>query len=179
MWVSILCCRSRFSFSICLAWYGSQRQLSIVVSDWEPYLGSLFSHFELWVIIFRFSVCFGFHLFSCSFVFCVQFIQYIVDTYHAAHWSKMSCSSSEEEENRYTSWLMSWDVASIYPHNWPSLWCHLFCGVHQSLLQQSTPTTWCCHPSTSRLGWCSSACKPPPLTSQHNEGHYGLILLWI
>ena len=33
---------------------------------------------------------------------------------------------------------MSWDVASIYPHV-PSSWCHLFCEVHQSLLQQSTP----------------------------------------
>jgi hypothetical protein len=33
--------------------------------------------------------------------------------------------------------------------------------VHQPLLQQSTPTTWCCHPCASRLGWCSSACKPP------------------
>ena len=45
-----------------------------------------------------------------------------------------------------TSWLMSWEVASIYPHNVLSSWCHLFCEVHQSLLQQSTPTTWCCHP---------------------------------
>jgi hypothetical protein len=32
----------------------NQRQLTIVVSDQEPYLGSLFSHFELWVIIFWF-----------------------------------------------------------------------------------------------------------------------------
>ena len=39
-----------------------------------------------------------------------------------------------------TSWLMSWDVASIYPHNCPASWCHLFCEVHQSLLQQSTST---------------------------------------
>ena len=45
-----------------------------------------------------------------------------------------------------TSWLMSWDVASIYPHTFASSWCHLFCEVQQSLLQQSTPTTWCCHP---------------------------------
>ena len=57
---------------VCPGMVLNQRQLSIVVPDWEPYLGSLFSHFELWVIIFRFSVCtihcFGFHLFSCSFV---------------------------------------------------------------------------------------------------------------
>ena len=42
---------------------------------------------------------------------------------------------------------------------------HLFCEVHQSLLQQSPPTTWCCHPRASRLGCCSSACKPPPISS--------------
>ena len=54
-----------------------------------------------------------------------------------------------------------------------SSWWHLFCEVHQSLLQQSTPTTWwCCHPRASRLGWCSLACKPPPFTSKHNDGHY-------
>ena len=32
----------------------NQRQLSIVVPDWEPYLGSLFFNLELWVIIFSF-----------------------------------------------------------------------------------------------------------------------------
>ena len=68
---------------------------------------------------------------------------------------------------------MSWDVASIYPHNCPSSsWCHLFGEVHQSLLQQSTPTTWCCQPCASRLRWCSSACTPPPSSSKHNNGHY-------
>ena len=45
--------------------------------------------------------------------------------------------------------------------------------MHHSLLQQCTPTTWCCHPSASRLGWCSLACKPPPFSSKHNDGHYG------
>ena len=73
--------------------------------------------------------------------------------------------------------LMSWDVASIYPHNIPPSWCHLFCEVHQSLLQQSTPTIWCCHPRASRLGWCSLACKPPPFSSKHNDGHYGQTVL--
>ena len=47
---------------------------------------------------------------------------------------------------------MSWDVASIYPHNFPTSWCHLICEVHLSLLQQSTPTTWCCHPSCFTVG---------------------------
>ena len=41
---------------------------------------------------------------------------------------------------------MSCDVASIYPHHFPTSWCHLFFEVHRSLPQQSTPTTWCCHP---------------------------------
>ena len=78
-----------------------------------------------------------------------------------------------------TSWLMSWDVASIYPHNFASSWCHLFCEVHQSLLQQSTPTTWCCYPRASRLGWCSSASKPPRLSFKHNDGHYGQTVLFV
>ena len=30
-------------------------------------------------------------------------------------------------------WLMSWDVASIYPHHFTSSKCNLFCEVHQSL----------------------------------------------
>ena len=42
--------------------------------------------------------------------------------------------------------------------------------MHQSLLQQSTTTTWCCHPSASRLGWYSLACKLPPFSSKHNDG---------
>ena len=58
-------------------------------------------------------------------------------------------------------------------NRFPLSWCHLFCEVHQSLLQQSTPTTWCCHPCASWLGWSSSACKPPPFSSKHNDGHYG------
>ena len=77
------------------------------------------------------------------------------------------------------SWLMFWDVASIYPHNFPSSWCHLFWVVHQSLLQQSTPTTWCFHPRASRLGWCSLACNPPPFSSKHNDGHYGQTVLFL
>ena len=63
---------------------------------------------------------------------------------------------------------MSWEVASIYSHHFSYPWCHLFCEVHQSLLQQSTPTTWCCHPRASRLGWCPSACKPPRFSSKDN-----------
>ena len=78
-----------------------------------------------------------------------------------------------------TSWLMSWYFASIYPHNCPTSWCHLFCEVHQFLLQQSTPTTWCWHPRALRLGWCSSASKPPPFSSKHNNGHCGQTVLFL
>ena len=74
---------------------------------------------------------------------------------------------------------MSWNVASIYPHNFPTSWCHLFCEVHQSLLQQSTPTTWCCHPCASWLGWCSSACKPSPFSSKLNDDHCGQTVLFL
>ena len=78
-----------------------------------------------------------------------------------------------------TFWLMCWDVASIYPQNYPASWCHLFCEVHQSLMQKSTPTTWCCHPHASWLGWCSSACKPPTFYSKHYVGHYGQTVLFL
>lgn len=32
-----------------------------------------------------------------------------------------------------------------------SSYCHIFCDIHQSLLQQNTLTTWCGHPHTSLL----------------------------
>jgi hypothetical protein len=51
--------------------------------------------------------------------------------------------------------------------------------VQQSLLQQSTSTTWCCYPPASRLGWCSSASKPPPFSSKHNDGDYGQTVLFM
>ena len=68
---------------------------------------------------------------------------------------------------------------SLYQHNFPASWCHLFCEVHQSLLQHSTHTTWCCHSCASPLGWWSSACKPPPFSSNHNDGHYGQTVLFL
>ena len=33
-------------------------------------------------------------------------------------------------------------------------------------------------PRASRLGWCSSACKPPPFSSKHNNGHHGQTVLF-
>ena len=51
-----------------LVWFPI-RQLAIVVSDWEPYLGSLFFPLELWVVVFCVSTrqgCFG-----CAFVYVV------------------------------------------------------------------------------------------------------------
>lgn len=54
----------------------------------------------------------------------------------------------------------------------PSSWCDLLCEVHQSHLQHSTTTTWCCHPCASWSGWCSLACKPNLFSSKHDNGHY-------
>ena len=34
-------------------------------------------------------------------------------------------------------------------------------------------------PRTSRLGWCSLACKRPPFPSKHNDGHYGQTVLFL
>ena len=44
---------------------------------------------------------------------------------------------------------------------------------------KASPTTWCCHPQASRLGWCSSACKPHPFSSKHNDSHYGQTALFL
>ena len=63
IWVAILV----FLF---LCWPGmvpNQRQLSVVVSDWRSYLGSLFSTFSLWDLVFWLVACvhaigFTFHL---------------------------------------------------------------------------------------------------------------------
>ena len=51
---AVYVCVSMFFLFLCLAWYGSQRQLFIVVPDWEPYLGSLDFTVGLWVFV---SVC--------------------------------------------------------------------------------------------------------------------------
>lgn len=37
---------------------------------------------------------------------------------------------------KFDSWLMSWDVASMFPSHVLSAWCHLFCEMRQSLQQQ-------------------------------------------
>ena len=29
------------------------------------------------------------------------------------------------------------------------------------------------------MGWCSTACKPPPFSSKHNDGHYGQTVLFL
>ena len=65
---------------LCLAWYGSHSESS-VVSDWEPYLGSLFSHSCLWVVVFclvyvTLQNCFVSSISLCYFVLCVQSINY-------------------------------------------------------------------------------------------------------
>ena len=106
MWVGILCCMSRCCVAMFRPGMGpNQRQLVIVVSDWEPYLGSLFSHYGLWVVIFRFSV------FSCSFVFSVLKVN--MNTYHAAPWS----SPSSTHDSRYNARMITkanWSLNGDY-----------------------------------------------------------------
>lgn len=55
-------------------------------------------------------------------------------------------------------WPGFWGLADvlIYPHNIPSLWCHLLCEMHQSFLP-SSHTAWCCHFYASWLGCGFSA----------------------
>ena len=90
----------------------NQRQLSIVVSDWEPYL-FFFFHYDLWVVIFCVSpyravlVFIYFLLFS---VFSYISLKYIMDTYHAVHWSDLSYSSSEEECDDFIAHFFDWDT---------------------------------------------------------------------
>ena len=90
----------------------NQRQLSIVVPDWEPYLGSLFSIvFGGW--LFSVFVCLHqtelFRLFLCCFVNqCSVYFIKMMNTYHAAHWS-----SPSSHDSRYNSHLPT----SIYEHH--------------------------------------------------------------
>ena len=78
---------SMFLFYVCVivicVWPGmvpNQRQLSIIVSDWEPYLGSLFSHYGLWVDVF--CVCISPYRTVSIFIvslwlFCISVFSYI------------------------------------------------------------------------------------------------------
>ena len=69
-WVGWVC--SVFYVVFCV-WPGmvlNQRQVSLVVSDWESYLGSLFSTCVSWVFVFRFSVCRHTGLFNWCTLFC-------------------------------------------------------------------------------------------------------------
>ena len=54
-WVGVgILCFVFYVLFLCV-WPGmvpNQRQLAIIVSDWEPYLGSLCSHYDLWVVVF-------------------------------------------------------------------------------------------------------------------------------
>ena len=82
MGVGLLCFVLVFIFLCVLSGMGpNQKQLSIVVSDWEPYLGSLFSHF--WVVggyfpfqCFHHTGLFRFSFILLFFVFCVQCNKY-------------------------------------------------------------------------------------------------------
>ena len=88
--MGILCWMSCLSVSV----FGpdmvlNQRQVLVIVSDWEPYLGSLFGV----------GVC-GFPTFSC-FLYIVLFSS-LLKMYHNSHAAFWSASPSTEE-SRYTS----------------------------------------------------------------------------
>ena len=51
-WVVYLCFSMIWDFCVWPGMVLNQRQLSIVVPDWEPYLGSLFSPLSLWDSVF-------------------------------------------------------------------------------------------------------------------------------
>ena len=80
----------------------NQRQLSVVVPDWEPYLGSLGSLLSCgWFFSVSVSTwnCFGFVISRCRLLFCSLFLlKTKVNTYHTGYWSD-PCYSSEEEED--------------------------------------------------------------------------------
>ena len=86
----------------------NQRQVSFVVSHWESYLGSLFPLvFCVWlfsVVCLHHTELFRFCLSLCCFVIqcAVDLLNINMDTYHAAHWSDLDYSSSDDEENCYT-----------------------------------------------------------------------------
>ena len=44
---------------------------------------------------------------------------------------------------------------------------------------KATPQHDAATPCASRLGWCPSACKPPPFSSKHNDGHYGQTVIFL
>ena len=49
---------SSLSFCVWPDMFLNQRQVLVIVSDWEPYLGGLFCHCGLWVIVYvKLLVC--------------------------------------------------------------------------------------------------------------------------
>ena len=111
--------RAWVGWAVCLFFYVGfwvrpsmvlNQKLSIVVPDWESYLGSLGFTFGLWGFVFHVSttrdclVHFTFIvLYFVVFSLCSKIN--IMDTYHAANWSSdpsRFSSSWEEDEIRYT-----------------------------------------------------------------------------
>ena len=85
---------------LCLCWPGmvhNQRQLSIVVSDWESYLGSLFSTLVCGIMILH--SCCGACQTLCLFLYfviCRSSLLKIMNSFHAELWSH----SSNDGRNR-------------------------------------------------------------------------------
>jgi hypothetical protein len=116
-WVGVgsLCLFFYVGFCVWPSMVLNQRKVSLVVSDWESYLGSLFPPlfgaclFSVSVYVarqdrfsFRSFTLLFFFVFQCS-VWLIKY--YIMNTYHAADWSSdpSRCYSSSEEEDKIRS----------------------------------------------------------------------------
>ena len=92
--MGILCWMSSLSVSVFgLDMVLNQRHVLVIVSDWEPYLGSLFGVGVLWVIV-------PVSVFVCFFTFLVLYIVHLSSSlkmYHNNHAAFWSASPSTEE----------------------------------------------------------------------------------
>jgi hypothetical protein len=83
----------------------NQRQLSIVVSDWGSYVGSPFSHFLLWDLVFVscwFSATLLYVLFIFLVFLCCSFNKFKIYAYHAAPFSQYDNSRNRRSHHQRT-----------------------------------------------------------------------------
>ena len=87
--------KSMFVFLCWPCMVPNQRQLSIVVSDWRSYLGSPFSHLQLWDLVFV-SCCVSATILYVSFIFLgVHLNKFKMYAYHAAPRSNPSLNDRD------------------------------------------------------------------------------------
>ena len=66
-----------------------------------------------------------------------------------------------------------------YPYHFPSSCCHLFCELHQSLLQQKHTHNMMLPPPCITVGMVFFGLQASPFSSKHNDGHYGQTVLFL